>query len=108
MEAINISLDDNEPIDLTGPTLGGDSLGVGIELLMNDKKKPSSSNVDIGDLNKLEDELNELTSINIPTGGQGETFNSFSAEPLKPITPEPRTSSTFPSPSWICQYLDNN
>lgn len=88
MEAINISLDDNEPIDLTGPTLGGDSLGVGIELLMNDKKKPSSSNVDIGDLNKLEDELNELTSINVPSGGQGETFNSFSAEPLKPMTYE--------------------
>lgn len=91
MEPINISFDTAEPINLGGPSSNGgdESLGVGIELLMNDKKKSSSSNVDIGDLNKLEDELNELTAIDIPYGGQSETFTSFSEEPLKPITPEP-------------------
>ena len=80
MEPINISFDTAEPINLSGPSSNGgdESLGVGIELLMNDKKKSSSSNVDIGDLNKLEDELNELTAIDIPNGGQSETFTSFS------------------------------
>ena len=41
------------------------NLGAGIELLMNDKKKPGSKrlgdSIDIADLNDLEDELNELS-----------------------------------------------
>ena len=41
------------------------SFGSGIELLMNDKNKSSSNDsikIDLGDLNDLENELNELTS----------------------------------------------
>ena len=45
------------------------NFGSGIELLMNDKKKHSSSgggnltsDIDINDLNNLEDELNDITS----------------------------------------------
>lgn len=43
------------------------NFGIGIELLMNDKKRNSSgsskisSDIDVNDLNNLEDELNELT-----------------------------------------------
>merc|ERR1712086_593764 len=40
------------------------NFGSGIELLMNDKNKneKKSTNIDIEDISKLEDELNELTS----------------------------------------------
>jgi hypothetical protein len=41
------------------------NFGGGIELLMNDKKKESKkNNIDFGDINKLEDELNELSLNN--------------------------------------------
>ena len=40
------------------------SLGPGIELLMNDKKKsrPNSPDIKVDDLNKLEKELNDLSN----------------------------------------------
>ena len=95
MEPINISFDNIEAVDLSSKPIGGpsgggsDSLGIGIELLMNDKKKSSNSNIDIGDLNKLEDELNDLTAIDIPgpmIGGETERLGSFQTEPLAPPT----------------------
>ena len=50
--------------------IGGRSLKfwIGIELLMNDKKKIrrgwyTSSDIDVNDLNNLEDELNDLSRI---------------------------------------------
>lgn len=63
LDTININ---NSVDDFSGPPKSS-NFGIGIELLMNDKKKNSSgggnlsSDIDIGDLNNLEDELNDLT-----------------------------------------------
>jgi hypothetical protein len=65
---INLNEIDAEPIEIN---LGGTNskptvnFGDGIELLMNDKKRTSSSdklNIDIGDLDNLEKELNHLST----------------------------------------------
>jgi hypothetical protein len=71
MEEINIGLSDLEPISLSfndGSSLGNSqpsvNFGPGIELLMNDKKRSNSGNninIDLGELDKLESELNELS-----------------------------------------------
>jgi hypothetical protein len=74
MEIIDIGLNDLEPISLNfndGPK-SGVNFGGGIELLMNDKKKSSSNsatNLDLGELDNLENELNELS-------GAGSSSNS--------------------------------
>jgi len=72
MEVIDIGLSDLEPItfDLNDQNNNNSnssnsvSFGPGIELLMNDKQISSnkSSRVDMGDLDKLENELNELST----------------------------------------------
>ena len=71
MEAIDLT--DLEPINIS---LGGmetskstSSLGEGMELLMNDKKSndTSKTKIDLGELDKLEEELNDLSSINVQT-----------------------------------------
>ena len=75
MEIIDIGLTDLEPITLNfdepssssrnyGSGSGGVNFGGGIELLMNDKKLSSSSSTsaDLGDLDRLEAELNDLSS----------------------------------------------
>jgi hypothetical protein len=80
LEPISISIDDNKPINLGGPS----SFGGGIELLMNDKKRAASvsSHVDMDDLDKLENELNELTgkggsnTNHSSSGGSGGFFES--------------------------------
>jgi hypothetical protein len=74
MEEINIGLSDLEPISLSfndGPSSFGEppsvNFGAGIELLMNDKKRSNSGgniNIDLGDLDKLESELNDLSGAN--------------------------------------------
>jgi hypothetical protein len=62
----------NNSVDRGGRGGGGggsksSNFGIGIELLMNDKKRNSSgssklsNDIDVNDLNNLEDELNELT-----------------------------------------------
>ena len=62
---VDIGFDNAEPFNIDfneGPKHDSSSsnLGVGIELLMNDKKIPTSgSDVDIGDLNKLENVVAE-------------------------------------------------
>jgi hypothetical protein len=67
MEVIDIGLNDLEPISLNFDDNSNRSssvnFGPGIELLMNDKKKLSSGNINIelGDLDNLENELNELS-----------------------------------------------
>jgi len=79
----DIGFDNAEPFNIDfneGPKHESSSsnLGVGIELLMNDKKMPTSgSDVDIGDLNKLENELNDLSGMDNsnPSGGPGLTFD---------------------------------
>jgi hypothetical protein len=84
MESIDISLSDLEPISIdldldnnnSGPSnIGG--LGPGIELLMNEKKKPNSGpmNIDLGELDKLENELNELSNENSGSGSGTKSLN---------------------------------
>jgi hypothetical protein len=82
MEVVDINLNDLEPITLNldddigksyggGGSGGNNSLGPGIELLMNDKKRSNSNNVhvDLGELDNLENELNELSSKSTSGGG---------------------------------------
>ena len=82
MEEINLGLSDLEPISLsfnddfsTMPPTPSVSFGTGIELLMNDKKKSSSSNIniDLGELDRIEDELNELTDKSSASAPSSET-----------------------------------
>ncbi len=63
---MKLSIDDNDDDDFMSskPSV---NFGSGIELLMNDKNKETkktSSNVNIDDITKLEDELNDLTMDN--------------------------------------------
>lgn len=81
LEPISISLGDSKPVS-------SGSLGEGIELLMNDKKSTDTTKtkIDLGELDKLEEELNDLSSLNTttnvskPSGGDVksvDTNNSF-------------------------------
>jgi hypothetical protein len=80
MEEINLGLSDLEPIslsfsdDFSAPQTSV-NFGSGIELLMNDKKKSSSSsvNIDLGEIDKIESELNELTNNNSKSTPSSET-----------------------------------
>jgi hypothetical protein len=65
MEVIDIGLTDLEPVSFTlneGPP-SESSFGGGIELLMNDKKRSNTNsvNIDLGDIDRLESDLNELS-----------------------------------------------
>ena len=57
------------------------NFGSGIELLMNDKMKSSSSStkIDLGELDSLENELNELSSMNMPaaTSTENKSISGF-------------------------------
>ena len=89
MEVIDIGFNDLETVSLN---LGNDTskqtvnFGSGIELLMNDKKK-SSSNIsfDLGELDNLENELNELSGANVgntpsaSSGGETKTLSGFTS-----------------------------
>lgn len=83
MESIDINLGDLEPISLhladdfptsrsSASEPSSSNFGPGIELLMNDKKRSASNNIniDLGDLDKLENELNELSG-NTGSSGSG-------------------------------------
>ena len=73
---LKLDIDETEP----RPSV---NFGSGIELLMNDKKteKKSSSNVEINDITKLEDELNDLAEsiadVKIPERKSENTKNIF-------------------------------
>ena len=86
MEVFNLG-DDLEPITLSlddtpAPSSGsGVSFGPGIELLMNDKKRNSSNNVnvDLEELDNMEKELNELSNTapsSQPTGSSAPATSS--------------------------------
>jgi len=87
MEVFEIGLNDLEPINLnlTDDTISSKpsvNFGSGIELLMNDKNISSSKvHMDLGDLDNLETELNDLSkSIDYSTTNQSNesTSNSYS------------------------------
>lgn len=83
MEVIDIGLDNLEPVDFnlkdTDKSTPSVNFGPGVELLMNENKISSnaSTKVDMGDLDNLEDELNNLSktvdsapsSESAPSGG---------------------------------------
>jgi hypothetical protein len=83
MEFIEIT--DLEPITMDVKPVS--NFGSGIELLMNDKVKSSSAStkIDLGELDNLENELNELSSMNMPKsdpasgGGDRKTIGGFAA-----------------------------
>ena len=89
MEVIDLgALDDLEPIslDVGGSNSGFNSskFGSGIELLMNDKKitTNSNSNLNLGELDNLENELNELSGQNKhaePSSGNTKTLTGMAA-----------------------------
>lgn len=99
MEVIDIGLSDLEPIRLKidEPPTGSN---FGMEFLMNDKKRSNSmsTSVNLGDMDNLERELNDLsskTSGTVPSpdtksvGGLGSTFgNFFSNLGTAPSAPE--------------------
>jgi len=86
MEEINLGLSDLEPISLSfnddfsspAPSV---SFGSGIELLMNDKKKSSSSsvNIDLGEIDKIESELNELSEKASAPSSDTKTLSGFAS-----------------------------
>ena len=86
MEIIDLGLSDLEPVsikidDEPFSSTSGSGLGPGIELLMNDKKKSAtgSMNIDLGDLDKLEDDLNNLSSSASQNATSGaKTLNGLS------------------------------
>ena len=62
MESFDLNIDNLEPITLNFDS-GSTSFGGGAELLMNIKKTtPQSSNIDLGDLDSFEAEMNHLSS----------------------------------------------
>lgn len=83
---MELEVTDLEPIDIKLDTSISNNFGSGIELLMNDKNKSSSktTNINLGDLDKLEEDLNDLsnTKINIAPettpGPLGVTFDDLS------------------------------
>ena len=88
MEVIDIGVDSLEPISLSfndGPSDSAKpsvNFGMGIELLMNDKKKSaaSSMNIDLGELDKLENDLNDLSGVSSGGGNYTNTSSSNSGE----------------------------
>lgn len=85
MEIIDIGLNDLEPIQLdieNGSNSKSVNFGPGIEFLMNDKVKSQSSNINIGlgDLDNLENELNDLSGKNNNSSpGETKTLSGFAS-----------------------------
>ena len=82
MEVIDLGLSDLDPVSINFNDSSSSSFGPGIELLMNDKKKTptGSMNIDLGELDKLENELNNLSASSNETktlGGLGNSFSNF-------------------------------
>jgi hypothetical protein len=103
---ISINFNDSEPSSSSSSAGKSVNFGPGIELLMNDKKRASNGiNIDLGDLDNLENELNALSGVkpmNIPEpvesktiGGLGSSFGNFfgfGKEPIKSVNLEPSDS----------------
>ena len=108
-EIIDISNLNDELTDLKSVNFGG-----GIELLMNDKAKDGKSkskgfddDISLDDLNKLENELNELsdaTSFNIDSGSssyspKSDIFSTSNERPSLGVRFDDNTSSSSSGPS---------
>jgi len=79
MEVIDLGeLNDLEPVSLNFDNIsnsGNSAFGAGLELLMNDKKRSSSSmNLELGELDKLENDINKQ----LGSGSSGENTKTLS------------------------------
>jgi hypothetical protein len=93
MEVIDIGLNDLEPIsiDLDNSSSKAVNFGPGIELLMNDRVKSGPNNIkfEVGDLDNLEQELNNLSGVgsgpsnnhnsSYSSGSESKTLSGFSS-----------------------------
>jgi hypothetical protein len=83
MDIIDLGLSDFESISTNTQEQGPYNTSSGVEFLMNDKKKGSSGsmNIDLGDLDSLEKELNDLSSSSAndskSVAGLGGSFSNF-------------------------------
>jgi Family of unknown function (DUF5767) len=72
------------------------NFGGGVEYLMNDRKKSSSNiNIDLGELDRLENELNELNDIPSSKSSSNKILGGF-AENLFNFNPVPETNDVIP------------
>jgi hypothetical protein len=102
MEVIDLGLSDLEPVSFhlndpgNAPQKSGVNFGPGIELLMNDKKKSASfsTKLDLGELNNLEDELNELSGETKKLTGFSTDGIFNSAANLFGLGPSPTSGNT--------------
>jgi hypothetical protein len=77
LEPVNIRFDDD---DNTQTKKNSVNFGTGIELLMNDKKRSNSSSnidIDLGELDQLESELNELSGNTQTRHNESKTLRGF-------------------------------
>jgi hypothetical protein len=108
MEIIDIGLNDLEPIslDFNSPKPSV-NFGSGIELLMNDKKRSASTmNLNLGELDNLENELNEMSGGPTSSSSSGtKTLSGLASsffgggftasEPAKSVSMEEVTDSNL-------------
>ena len=67
MEVIDLgALSEIDDLPSMEPSRTGSTLGSGIELLMNEKKVSSNNDLNLGELDNLENELNEISGRNTP------------------------------------------
>ena len=67
MEVVDLgALSEIDDLPSNMPSRTGSNLGSGIELLMNDKKISSNVDLNLGELDNLENELNEISGRNTP------------------------------------------
>lgn len=97
MEEIQLNI--NEP-----STPRSVNFGSGAELLMNDKRAVKVG-VDLGELDNIEKELNELSGHNTPTSGGGGAFRLNSVSP-PPLTTHNLGQSTVESTSGVNSTWD--
>jgi hypothetical protein len=115
MEVIDLGLSDLEPVSIQFNEPSSNSLGAGIELLMNDKKKtPSGSmQIDLGELDKLEDALKDLsessnTNETKTVGGLGSSFSNFFGMGSSAAPPPSSSASSEPSNNMGNDYGHSN
>lgn len=111
MEVIDIDLNDIGATDIPSSNESV-NFGGGIELLMNDKKKSDSNKVDLGELDNLEQELNNLSSEQPQTSATSNPGSSSGTKQLSGLggfsnlfgfnkKSEPVSSSTYESDAGL-------
>ena len=94
--------DNNDVYDISSYPKSSSNFGSGIELLMNDKNKKSSSgsgskdfNIDVEDLDKLESELNTLSDNNQSSHDPIITNSFFNSKKIRTDDPSPNLNVHF-------------